>query len=86
MGPHSSNKEAFVAMKKCLKAPQVSKQPDGLGLRTCSFFVEFFWLGSNKSIPRPGFLFEQKIIARLSLRLSDTLMNNKGKKRNVEQK
>ena len=34
----TSNKEAFVAMKKCIKLPQVSKQPDGLVLRTCALF------------------------------------------------
>ena len=58
------------------------------------FFVEpFFFLGSNESIPPPGSLFQQKVIARLSLRLSvnwNTLtyfddQERKGK-RNVEQK
>ena len=45
-------------------------------------FVEFFLLGSNESIPHPGFLFQQNIITRLSLRLSlneNTLMIKKGK-------
>ena len=42
-------KEALAYMKK-LEAPQVSKQPDGLGLRTCSFFFkQIFLLRSNES-------------------------------------
>ena len=93
MGPHSSSKEAFLATKKCLrlKAPQVSKQPDGLELRTCSLFVEFFLLGSNESIPRPGFLFQQKVIAWLSLRKDIATLEHlddqeRKRQRNVEQK
>ena len=79
MGPHSSDNQAFVAMKKCL-SPQVSKQPDGLGLGTCSFFVEFFLLGSSESIPRPGVLFQQKVIAKVIAK-KNTLMIKKGKEK-----
>jgi len=39
-------------------------------------------LGSNESIPRPGFLFQQKVIAKLE-HLDD---QEKKRKRNVEQK
>jgi hypothetical protein len=42
-------------------------------------------LGSNKSIPPPRSLFQQKVIARLSLRLS-YFDDQERKKRNIEKK
>ena len=44
-------------------------------------------MGSNESIPRPGSLFQQKLIARLSPGLSLNWWSKKGsKEENVEQK
>ena len=49
----------------------------------------FLLLGSNESIPPPGSLFQQKVIARLSLMLSlnwNILMIKKGKGRKEERR
>ena len=66
-------------MKK-LEAPQVSKQPDGLKLRTCSFFFKFFLLRSNESSPSPGFLFQRTVIAKFE-HLEKTIESIKEKRK-----
>jgi hypothetical protein len=68
--------------EEVLKAPQVSKQLDGLGLRTSSLFVEFFLLGSNESIPRQGSLFQQEVIAKFIAKLEH--LDNQERKRKLK--
>ena len=46
-------------------------------------FVEFFLLGSNESIPHPGFLFQQKIIAKVIAKLEHLDDQERKRKRNV---
>ena len=74
-------------MKKCIRLPKSEYNVVAWCREPVHFFVEpFFFLGSNESIPPPGSLFQQKVIAGLSLNWN-TLTIKKGKeKRNVEQK
>ena len=58
-------------MKKCIRLPKSEYNVVAWCREPVHFLVEpFFFLGSNESIPPPGSLFQQKVIARLSLRLS----------------
>ena len=72
-------------MKKLIRLPKSEYNVVAWCREPVHFFVEpFFFLGSNESIPPPGSLFQQKVIARLSLRLSlnwNTLTIKKGKER-----
>jgi len=43
-------------------------------------------LGSNESIPRPGFLFQQKVIAKVIAKLEHLDDQERKRKRNAEQK
>ena len=66
---YRSNKEAFVAMKKCIKLPN----------------FEFFLSGSNESIHHPGSLFQQKGIAQLEHPDDQERKNEeRGTKRTIE--
>ena len=69
-------------MKKCIRLPKSEYNVVAWCREPVHFFVEpFFFLGSNESIPPPGSLFQQKVIARLSLRLSLNWNTKKGKER-----
>ena len=70
-------------MKKCIRLPK-SEYVVAWCREPVHFFVEpFFFLGSNESIPPPGSLFQQKVIAKVIAKLEH--QERKGK-RNVEQK
>ena len=61
----------WLATKKCIRLPKSEYNVVAWCREPVDFFVEsFFFLGSNEFIPPSGFLFQQKVIAKLSLRLS----------------
>ena len=74
-------------MKKYIRLPKSECNVVAWCRESVHFFVEpFFFLGSNEFIPPPGSLYQQKVIARLSLRLSlnwNTLMLKKGKEKGM---
>ena len=79
-------------MKKCIRLPKSEYNLVAWCQEPVHFFVEsFFFLGSNESIPPPGSLFQQKVIARLYIakviaKLEHFDNQERKGKRNVEQK
>ena len=74
-------------MKKCIRLPKSEYNVVAWCQEPVHFFVEpFFFLGSNESIPPPGFLFQQKVIAKVIAKLEHFDDQERKGKRNVEQK
>ena len=74
-------------MKKCIRLPKSEYNVAAWCREPVHFFVEpFFFLGSNESIPPPGSLFQQKVIAKVIAKLEHFDDQERKGKRNVEQK
>ena len=71
MGPHSSKQRSACIYEEVLEAIQVSKQPDGLGLRACllSSLNSSFWDQMSLALLR-GSSCNKRLSLRLSLNLN----------------